>query len=142
MRATVTIYSQHTFQFVTLTLSSSLFTRRVLRNVTIAMVTMGTIDSDCSQKYSVQAIIMLYIYISCIFPQCHVACIYTNRTVASEIQTADCPVCAVTISMVRIPCPNSPLPSSCACIEIVHNMLSCRFCGFCKAFTQCHGKEG
>ena len=71
-------------------------------------------------------------------------CMYnnTNRTVASEIQTADCPACAVTILMVRTHCPNSPLPSSCACIEIVHDMLSCRFCGFCKACTQCHGKEG
>ena len=37
-------------QFVALTVSSSLFTRRVLQNVTIAMVTMGTVDSDCSQK--------------------------------------------------------------------------------------------
>ena len=72
----------------------------------------------------------------------HVYVIHIDRTVASEIQTADCPVCAVTISMVRTHCPNSPLPSSCACIEIVHNMLSCRFCGFCKAFTQCHGREG
>ena len=59
VRATVAIYSQHTFQFVTPTVSSSLFTRRVLQNVTIAMVSMGTIDSDYSQKYSVQAIIML-----------------------------------------------------------------------------------
>ena len=50
VRVTVAIYNQHTFQFVALTVSSSLFTRRVLQNVTIAMVTMGTIDSDCSQK--------------------------------------------------------------------------------------------
>ena len=70
----------------------------------------------------------------------HVYVMYnTNRTVASEIQTADCPACAVTIFMVRTHCPNSSLSSSCACIEIV---CSCRFCGFCKAFMQCHGKEG
>ena len=50
VRVTVAIYSQHTFQFVTPTVSPSLFTRRVLQNVTIAMVIMGTVDSDCSQK--------------------------------------------------------------------------------------------
>ena len=68
--------------------------------------------------------------------------IHIDRTVASELQTADYPARAVTIFMVRTHCPNSPLSLSCACIEIIHNMLSCRFCGFCKAFTQCHGKEG
>ena len=82
-------------------------------------------------RSSVQAIIMLLfrnlattcnVYsVSCCM---YLLRIYTNRTVASEIQTADCPACAVTISMVRTDCPKSPLPSSCACIEIIHNIYA------------------
>ena len=134
VRVTVAIYSQHTFQFVTLTVSdsSSLFTRRVLQNVTIAMVTMGTVYMMAIVvRSSVQAIIVL-LFMN-LATTCNVysvsCCMYMlcitqigQWQVKYKLQIVQ-RACAVTISMLKTHYPNSPLSLSCACIEIVHNML-------------------